>query len=82
MNDTSKGFRALVREKLMARSPEERLRMGSEMHESARSLVLASLKRDELGYEQKYALFLRFYGRDFGDTAKQAIKQRMRDRTQ
>ena len=80
MNDTSREFRAMVRARLMDRSPEERVRMGSDMHGSARSLVLASLASDESENDQRYALFLRFYGRDFGASAKRAIQQRMKNK--
>jgi len=71
-----------VRRGLMDRSPEERLRIGSEMHESARAVVLASLPAGLSEAERRYRLFLRFYGRDFGDAAKLAIRQRMRNRIQ
>jgi len=43
MDDTPPGIAAMVRQMLLARSPAERLEMGSRMFDVARTIVLASL---------------------------------------
>ncbi len=67
MKDTAPEVAELFRNRLMALSGEERLKMGCSMHETARRLVIASLRarnpfvnRSEL----RKALFLRFYEKD------------------
>jgi len=77
MNDTSEAFRTLTRRTMLARSPQDRVMMGVSMHESARAMVLASLPSDATECQRRHGLFLRFYGRDFGEAAKLAIKQAM-----
>ena len=62
MNDTSPEVAELVRQKLMARSPEERFAMGAAMFESAREMVLASLPKDQPPLELRRRLFERIYG--------------------
>ena len=62
MNDTPTEIARLVRERLMARSGVERLRMGVAMFEAARALVLASLPPGLSEEERKRRLFERFYG--------------------
>jgi hypothetical protein len=57
---------------LMERSGEERLKMGCSMHATARALVIASIpekKPDGLAR----ALFLRFYGHEFGPKRRERI---------
>lgn len=69
MRDTSPEVAVRYREMLLARSPEERLRIGCSMHATARKLVRASvLARNRLVSPAvlRRALFLRFYGPDFG----------------
>ncbi|MFN3466373.1 MAG: hypothetical protein ACK4WF_01565 [Candidatus Brocadiales bacterium] len=68
MKDTSPEVAELFHRRLMAISGEERLKMGCSMHETARRLVLASLKAQNplaSKAELRQALFLRFYGKDF-----------------
>ena len=43
MKDTSAEFEELMRVRIMQRSPEDRLRMGCDMFDTAKSLVRASL---------------------------------------
>ncbi|MDB6025539.1 MAG: hypothetical protein JWM68_1762 [Verrucomicrobiales bacterium] len=62
MNDTSPEIAAMVHAKLMARSGAERFRMGVEMFEAARRMVLASLPPDLSETERKRQLFARIYG--------------------
>ena len=54
----------MVRARLMARSGEERFRMGVEMFEAARRMVLASLPSNLTEIERKRLLFQRIYGED------------------
>jgi hypothetical protein len=75
MDDTTPAFREFHRREMMKLSPDERLRIGSEMHDSARRIVLASLPGGMSEEERMYALFLRFYSRDFDEAAKSAIRR-------
>jgi hypothetical protein len=49
---------------LLARSGEERLKMGCSMHAAARALVIASIPEKDAVTVNR-ALFLRFYGEEF-----------------
>jgi len=51
-----------MREKIMARSAEERVVMGAEMFESAKTMVCASFPQGLLDAERKKRLFERIYG--------------------
>ena len=62
MTDTSPEIAELVRQKLMARSDEERFLMGVRMFDAAREVVLASLPADLSPGELKRQLFQRLYG--------------------
>ena len=62
MNDTSPEIAELVRQKLMARSGEERFVMGALMFDAARDMVLASLPAGLSPEELKRQLFQRLYG--------------------
>jgi hypothetical protein len=62
MTDTDPEIAELVRQKLMARSPEERFLMGIRMFDAARDMVLASLPKDLSADELKRRLFERIYG--------------------
>ncbi|MBD3869456.1 MAG: hypothetical protein IFK94_15145 [Acidobacteria bacterium] len=64
MNDTLPEIEIMYREMLMARSGEERFRMGLEMFEMARAMMLAGLKNDR-GKDSRERAFLRLYGDDF-----------------
>lgn len=67
MKDTAPQVAELFRNRLMALSGEERLKMGCSMHETARRLVIASLKAQNPKIskaELRKALFLRFYEKD------------------
>jgi hypothetical protein len=65
MNDTPPEIAEMVRARLMAFSGEERFRMGVEMFEAARRMVLASLPADLSEAERKRRLFERVYGEAF-----------------
>ena len=62
MTDTSPEVAALVRQKLMARSAEERFLMGVRMFDAARAVALASLPAGLSPEELKRQLFQRLYG--------------------
>lgn len=76
MSDTHPAIAERFRQMLMARSGEERLRMGCSMHEAARRLVRASIlaqNPDAGPQEIRRSLFLRFYGHEFDPTQRQKI---------
>ena len=62
MTDTSPEIAELVRQKLMARSAEERFLMGVRMFDAARAMALASLPTGLSADELKRQLFQRLYG--------------------
>jgi hypothetical protein len=62
MTDTSPEIAEMVRARLMAKSGAERFRMGAEMFEAARRMVLASLPVGLSEAERKRLLFERIYG--------------------
>jgi len=63
MSDTVAEVQRLVRDRLMARSGEERFIMGAEMFEAARVMVLASLPRHLPEAVKRQQLFYRIYGK-------------------
>jgi hypothetical protein len=64
VTDTSSEIQQMIREKIMARSGEERFIMGALMFDSARDMVKASLPRDLSETEQRRLLFERIYGKE------------------
>ncbi len=62
MTDTSPEIAELVRQKLMARSAEERFVMGVRMFDAARAMVLASLPAGLSPADLRRQLFQRLYG--------------------
>jgi hypothetical protein len=62
MTDTSPEIAALVRQKLMTHSAEERFLMGARMFDAARAMVLASLPAGLPPEMLKRQLFQRLYG--------------------
>jgi hypothetical protein len=64
MSDTPPEVAEMVRTRLMALSGAERMRMGAEMFDAARRMVLASLPPDLPEAERKRQLFRRIYGED------------------
>jgi hypothetical protein len=62
MTDTSPEIAEMVRARLMALSGAERVRIGAQMFDAARRLVLASLPPDLTETERKRRLFHRIYG--------------------
>jgi len=66
MTDTPPEIERIIREKIMARSGEERFIMGAQMFESACEMVKASLPRGLSEAEQRRQLFKRLYGKEIG----------------
>ena len=62
MTDTPPEVAEMVRARLMALSGAERFRMGAQMFDAARRMVLASLPTDLSESERKRRLFERLYG--------------------
>jgi hypothetical protein len=62
MTDTSPEIAEMVRARLMALSGAERFRMGVQMFDAARRMVLASLPAGLTESERKSRLFERIYG--------------------
>jgi hypothetical protein len=62
VTDTLPEIERIIRDKLMARSGEERFVMGAQMFDSAREMVKASLPRGLSKAEQRRQLFKRIYG--------------------
>lgn len=76
MNDTSPEMERRFEEMLMARSGEERLMMAFSMYETARRLVLASLREQDpeaTPAALRRGIFLRFYGDDFSEAETERI---------
>lgn len=68
MKDTSIEMEQRFRSMMLARSGEDRLKMGCSMHETAQAFVVASLEEQiphPTREEVRRALFLRLYGGDF-----------------
>ena len=65
MNDTSAEIAEMVRVRIMARSGAERLRMGVERFEAARTMILASFPPGLSEEERRRKLFERVYGEPF-----------------
>ena len=62
MTDTPPEIAKMVRDRLMALSGQERFRMGVQMFDAARRMVLASLPTDLPHIDRKRLLFHRIYG--------------------
>jgi hypothetical protein len=64
VTDTPPDIERMVRDRIMARSGEERFIMGAQMFDSACEMVKASLPRDLSETEQRRLLFKRIYGKE------------------
>jgi hypothetical protein len=64
VTDTPPEIERMVRNKIMARSGEERFIMGAEMFDSAREIVKASLPKNLSEAEGRRLLFKRIYGKE------------------
>jgi len=70
VTDTPHEIERMVREKIMARSGEERLIMGSQMFDSTREMIKASLPKNISETEGRRLLFKRIYGWELEYTIK------------
>jgi Uncharacterised protein family (UPF0158) len=78
--DTPPEVMQRYRAMLLARSPGERLRMGCSMSATARALVRASVLAQDAQASPaalRQAVFLRFYGDEFGAAARERILRRL-----
>lgn len=76
MNDTTPAIAQRYRTLLLARSGEERLKMGCSMHATAQALVLAAVRERHPQASPaavRRELFLRFYGQDFDSATRAKI---------
>lgn len=76
MRDTSPEIEQRYRCMLLARSGEERLRMGCSMHETAKALTRAAILAKVPAAPEatiRRAMFLRFYGQDFSAAVRERI---------
>jgi hypothetical protein len=64
MNNTLPEIEQMVRENIMARSGEERFIMGSQMFDSALTIIKTSLPKNLSEAEQRRLLFKRIYGKE------------------
>jgi hypothetical protein len=64
VTDTPPEIERMVRDRIMARSGEERFIMGAQMFESAREMIKASLPKGLSETEQRRLLFKRIYGKE------------------
>jgi hypothetical protein len=76
MNDTPPEIATVYREMLMARSGQERFRMGLEMFELARAMMLVGLEGKGGDVSQDRA-FRRFYADDFTEEEFRRILRRL-----
>ena len=68
MQDTSAKVKNIYHDMLMARTPEERLKMGCSMFDMAKKIVRSSILNENSKIseqELKKEIFLRFYGHEF-----------------
>jgi hypothetical protein len=76
VTDTPPEVMQRYRTMLLARSPEERLKMGCSMSATARTLVRASVLAQDPHASPasvRRALFLRFYGHEFDAAERETI---------
>ena len=76
MRDTSPEMEEKYRAMLMARSGEERLKMGNSMYATARALVIASILERDASISPaalRQAVFMRFYGHEFDAATRERI---------
>jgi hypothetical protein len=76
MRDTSPEVEERFRAMLLARSGEDRLKMGCSMHAFAQQIVRASVLAktpQTTETDLRRAMFLRFYGRDFDAQTSERI---------
>jgi hypothetical protein len=73
MQDTSIEIKDKYRKMLLNKAGIERMIMGSNMAEVARTMVLASIAPEKNKNERRVKLFLRIYGNDFSSRQREDI---------
>jgi len=76
MNDTHPEVAARFRNLMRAKSNEQRLLMGCSMYDTAKEIVKSAIYNQRPGIrpeEMKKEIFLRFYGLEFSQAAKEKI---------
>jgi len=73
MIDTTTEAEKIQSELIDKMTGEERMKIASDMFDTARTLVIASLDKNLNDTEKRKALFLRFYGNDFSREEKEKI---------
>jgi hypothetical protein len=77
MDDTPEAVKELYRDMIMSRTPSERARMASDMHATAKAIVLSSLPKGLSEGERMRRLFMRFYEHDFDPATARKIGDRI-----
>ena len=72
MNDTSENVAAMVRARYASMTAEERMRITSQMFETARLFIEASLPPNLSRYERRLAYIKRMYGAVLPEAAHRA----------
>lgn len=81
MNDTSPDVAAQFARVLRERSGSDRVRMTSDMFETARALVIASIKAEQPDIDEatlRVQVFRRFYSNDFTPEGLASIGDRLK----
>lgn len=76
MNDTHPEIAARFRDLMKARSNEQRLLMGCSMFDTAKQIVQSAIYAQHPAItpeEMRKEIFLRFYGQEFSQAAKEKI---------
>lgn len=76
VKDTAPGIEAKLFELMMKKTPEERLIMGCGMFDTAKTIVVSSIRDKHPGIsasDLRKEVFLRIYAADFEPRRKQAI---------
>lgn len=76
--DTTPEMAERYRQLLMARSGEERVRMGCDMLDTAIQMFFATLPSDLPERERRARLFVHLYGREFTGERREQILKRIR----
>lgn len=80
MKDTNPAIEEMFFNMMMVRNGVERLRMGFEMYEMARKIVIASILKDNPEISErnmKISLFNRFYGNDLSPETRKMFIERI-----
>ena len=76
MNDTDPKIELKIKELMMKKSPEERLKMGCSMFSFSKAIVQSSILQETENVQPsnlKEKLFLRFYANDMDEKKKKKI---------